>query len=92
MGFQDGDVGTEAWIRWLVSGVDFKRCQLGTVGQVEEFLGGCQVCGDGHVALLGFGDLKELASQRVGMVAGASAVCQLRLGRHGGAETLAATS
>lgn len=61
-----------------------RGAQSHTVGQVEELFGGCQVRGDGHVALLGFGDFEELAGQWVGMVAGASAVCQVRFGRHGG--------
>jgi len=55
-----------------------------TVGQVEEFGCGGDVGGDGHVALLRLGDLEEPPSQRVGVVGGASAVCQLGLGRHGG--------
>lgn len=55
-----------------------------TIGQVEEFGGGGDVGRDGHVALLGFSHLEEFPSQWVRVVGGASAVCRLRLGRHGG--------
>lgn len=55
-----------------------------TIGQIKELLGGGHIGGDGHIALLGFSDLEESASQRVGVAFGADGVGQLRLGRHDG--------
>lgn len=53
-----------------------------TVGQIQKFLGGGDICGHGDVTLLSLGDLEELASQWVGVAVGADTEGQLRFGGH----------
>lgn len=55
-----------------------------TVGEVQELLCCGHVSGDGDIALLLFGNLEKLAREGIGVRLSASAVGQLRLGRHGG--------
>lgn len=62
--------------------LDLRGWRGHTVGEIEKFLGGGYVRGDGHIALLLFGDLEELAREGVGVRLGAGTVGQLRLGRH----------
>lgn len=58
--------------------------QLRTISQVEQLLGRRHVCRDGYIGLFGLSNLEQLLCESIGVVAGASSVGQLRLGRHRG--------
>lgn len=61
---------------------DHGNVRTESVSQIQQLFGGCHVGGNGDIGFLGLGNLEELLYERVGVLASACAVGQLRLGRH----------